>query len=72
MKMMNVGYESSEEILPPSPEYNVTDNNKVELFDSSRPLNQEGFLDQRIPALGATKKKNLKRKVSRPSSNQSS
>lgn len=46
----------------------ATESNKVELFDSSRPLNQGGFLDQKIPALGATKRKNLKRKVSRPPS----
>lgn len=62
---MNVGYESNDEILAPSPEYNisVTDTNKVEQFDSSRPFKEGGFLDQNLPALGATKKKNLKRKL---------
>jgi len=45
---------------------------KVEQFDSSRPFNDGGFLDQNIPALGATKKKNLKRKLRKPSSNLSS
>ncbi len=46
--------------------------NKVEQFDSSRPFNDGGFLDQNIPALAATKKKNMKRKLRKPSSNSSS
>ncbi len=56
-------YESNDEILAPSPEYNinVTDMNKVEQFDSSRPFKEGSFLDPSLPALGATKKKNLKR-----------
>lgn len=37
--------------------------NKIEEFDSSRPFNEGGFLDQNVPTLAATKKKNLKRKV---------
>ena len=46
--------------------------NKIEEFDSSRPFNEGGFLDQNVPTLAATKKKNLKRKLRQPSSNLSS
>ncbi len=63
-----MGYESNEEILGPSnPNFNnnhdgeMTESNKVEMFDSSRALNNEDFLNQQTPTLAATKKKNLKR-----------
>lgn len=48
-----MGYESNEEILGPSnPNFNhnnegeMTESNKVEMFDSSRALNNEDFLNQ--------------------------